>query len=40
MLRVVKIGENTVHDGTFFVDRPHGHPVYLLLLVKKRQDFL
>ncbi len=28
-----------MHDGTFFVDRPQGHPVYLLLLVKSKARF-
>lgn len=39
MLDIVKIGENTAHDYTFSVDRPQGHPVYLLLLVKTEARF-
>lgn len=39
MIHVTRMGENSVHDETFFVDRPQGHPVYLLLLVKTRARF-
>jgi AraC-like DNA-binding protein len=39
MQQILKIGENTMHDHTFLVDRPSGHPVYLLLFVKKRAQF-
>lgn len=39
MLTIAKIGENTKHDNTFFVDRPHGHPVLLLLIVKTSARF-
>lgn len=39
MLQITKIGNNTMHDKTFFVDRPHGHPVYLLLFVKTKGKF-
>lgn len=39
MLQITKIGQNTKHDQTFFVDRPQGHPVYLLLLVKTPAKF-
>lgn len=39
MIHVTKMGENTKHDHNFFVDRPHGHPVFLLLLVKTPAKF-
>lgn len=39
MLQIVKIGSNTTHDRSFFVNRPHGHPVYLLILVKTPAKF-
>lgn len=39
MLHIAKIGENQKHDRSFFVDRPHGHPVFLLLLVKTPARF-
>lgn len=39
MLDIIRIGENTIHDHTFFVDRPHGHPVYLFILVKTSARF-
>lgn len=39
MLQILKIGENAMHDHTFLVDRPLGHPVYLLLLIKKKARF-
>ena len=39
MLEIIKIGENTKHDRSFFVDRPNGHPVYLLILVKTPAKF-
>lgn len=39
MLQITKIGENTKHDGHFLVDRPHGHPVLLLILVKTPARF-
>ena len=39
MINISKIGENTWHPGTYAVDRPTGHPVYLLLFVKTRGDF-
>lgn len=34
MISLHKIGENTTHNKDFFVDRPNGHPVYLLLLIR------
>lgn len=40
MIEVLKIGENTIHPGTYQVNRPKGHPVYLLLFVKSRGHFL
>lgn len=39
MLEITKIGQNTKHDQTFLVDRPSGHPVYLLILVKTPAKF-
>jgi len=39
MLKIVKIGQDTKHDQSFFVDRLQGHPVYLLLLVKTPAKF-
>lgn len=39
MLHITKIGENTEHDRQFLVDRPHGHPVLLLILVKTPAKF-
>lgn len=39
MLHITKIGENTKHDKNFLTDRPHGHPVYLLILVKTPAKF-
>lgn len=39
MLHITKIGENQKHDRSFFVDRPHGHPVLLLILVKTPAKF-
>lgn len=40
MINLHKIGENTTHNKDFFVDRPNGHPVYLLLLIKTPSLFL
>ena len=34
MIKILKIGENALHDSTFIVNRPLGHPAYLLLLIK------
>lgn len=39
MVQITKIGQNTKHDQTFLVDRPQGHPVYLLILVKTSAKF-
>lgn len=39
MIELIKIGENTIHDSTFQVDRPNGYPVYLLLFVKTSGHF-
>lgn len=39
MLQVIKLGENTEHDRHFMVDRPQGHPVYLLVLTQKDSYF-
>ncbi len=40
MIEILKLGENTYHEGTFEVDRPNGHPVYLLIFVKTRGRFV
>ncbi|WP_310602103.1 helix-turn-helix transcriptional regulator [Anaerosporobacter sp.] len=40
MITIDKIGENATHDNTFTIDRPTGHPVYLLLLIKTSARFL
>lgn len=34
MFEILRIGENCIHDNSFYIDRPNGHPVYLLLLIK------
>ena len=39
MINILKIGENAAHDSTFIVDRPLGHPAYLLLLIKTPAAF-
>lgn len=39
MITINKIGENTIHDTNFVIDRPYGHPVYLLILVKVPAKF-
>ena len=39
MINILKIGENATHDSTFIVDRPLGHPAYLLLLIKTPASF-
>lgn len=39
MLEVLKIGKNAKHDRSFFVNRPNGHPAYLLILVKTPANF-
>ena len=40
MIELLKIGENTTHDGSFQVDRPKGHPVYLLIFPKPLPAFV
>jgi len=40
MIRLHKIGENSTHNKDFLIDRPNGHPVYLLLLIKTPSLFL
>lgn len=40
MIEVIRIGKNSMHDSTFHVNRPQGHPVYLLLLVKTPAKFM
>lgn len=39
MIKILKIGENALHDSTFIVNRPLGHPAYLLLLIKLHHYF-
>lgn len=39
MIEIVRIGKNSTHDAAFHVNRPQGHPVYLLLLVKTPAKF-
>ncbi len=39
MIEITRMDEDTAHDRTFYVDRPQGHPVYLLLLVKSNAKF-
>jgi len=39
MLKIIRMGCNTVHDKNFFVDRPNGYEWYLLLLVKSPAIF-
>ena len=39
MVEIVRISENAVHGEDFQIDRPCGHPVYLLLLVKTKARF-
>lgn len=39
MINITKIGENARHDSTFTVDRPSGHPAWLLLLIKSPSKF-
>ena len=34
MIKILKTGENALHDSTFIVNRPLGYPAYLLLLIK------
>ncbi len=40
MIQINNIGENTTHDSSFHVNRPNGHPVYLLLIIKTPAKFL
>ena len=39
MYHITKIGENARHDNNFLINRPHGHKVYLLLLIKTPSKF-
>lgn len=39
MIEILRIGENSVHGKEFEVNRPNGHPVYLLLFVKTPARF-
>ena len=39
MFQILRLGEKTVHEGNFIVDRPKGHPFYLLLLLHSRGRF-
>lgn len=38
-MKVIRIGENTQHGEGFFVDRPKGHPHYLLLITRTSGRF-
>lgn len=40
MIDIIRLGENCKHDISFEVNRPNGHPVYLLLFVKTTACFL
>lgn len=40
MIELIKIGEHSLHTGDFVVDRPAGHPVYLLLIVESEAQML
>ncbi len=40
MIEIHKIGENASHNKDFFINRPNGHPVYLLLLIQTPSQFL
>lgn len=39
-MEVIKIGSNSIHDKTFQVERPHGYPFYLFLLIKSPALFV
>lgn len=40
MIELLRLGEHTIHDDNFDVNRPTGHPHYLLLLIKTPARFL
>lgn len=40
MFELKRIGEHTIHDASFEVNRPNGYTVYLLLIVKTEARFL
>ncbi len=40
MLKILRMGYNTIHDNSFTVDRPNGYEWYLLLLVKSPAVFV
>ena len=40
MIRILRLGCNTVHDKSFSVDRPNGYEWYLLLLIKSPAIFI
>ncbi len=40
MIKVTKLGERTVHPHDFEINRPNGHPVYLLILIQTKGLFL
>lgn len=40
MIELIKIGEHSIHDASFEVNRPNGHPMYLLLIVQSDARFL
>lgn len=39
MISIIRMGEDSEHDGEFDVDRPNGFPEYLFLLTKTRGCF-
>lgn len=40
MIKILRMGCNTTHDNSFFVNRPNGYKWYLLLLVKSPAIFM
>ena len=39
MIEITKLGENAEHPADFSINRPSGHPCYLLLMVKTPASF-
>ncbi len=40
MIEILRMGENQIHEADFDVNRPNGHPHYLLLLTRTSGRFL
>lgn len=40
MFKILRMGCNTTHDSSFYVDRPNGYEWYLLILVKSPAIFM